>query len=412
MVNDQALGAMSCVWLLDLQTQKGREMLRNAVVMLLLVLAIINPAGAAQERKRLHADQMGDIVLYGQVTGEDGARYDIWIVPGYVGALKDAAGGWSAAGSDFAEYGSSKLYEDIYDDSKAMLKFAGGTAVVDFALKGSANAWAEAFDAAAKRCEKRVFGWWAAYPWAIIEATGESVFRLVIGIPGGAIVATAGVTIVPAAEFLWPTVKGVYHGVIKGTALPIVAVAWNTVIVPPMALTGHQPTAERADGFWMRRLSVAEVAKEDPELQRLQAEIKAWRKALVDLPDVQAVSDEVKRLQEAYREKHRQLNGEEQRLSKDLNEKRITLILQKAEEGRDTLPIDKEKLAEVLKRHGKKQVLGLLVGDGIAMPQAEALLATLVEPDDIENAADDDASAGPARKKTDPLKRRVELLTH
>ena len=57
--------------------------------------------------------------------------------------------------------------------------------------------------------------------------------------------------------FVSPAGKSVGYAAIRGTALPGVAASWNTVIAPPLGLTGQQPAAERAAGFWGKRLKEA-----------------------------------------------------------------------------------------------------------------------------------------------------------
>lgn len=383
-------------------------MLRKILLWLSLFLALTRLVHAGES---LHAEQMGDVILHGQITAADGARYDVWVIPGYVGPLREVADGWTAAGRDLGEYVDGKLYGEIYDTSKAMLKFAGKTTISEFALKGSVEAWSSALADAGKRTERRVFGWWFAYPWAIIEATGESALRLVIGIPGGVVVGGLGTTVVPAAELLWPLGKSVYHSVIKGTTLPIVAMTWNTVIAPPMALTGNQPTAARADGFWMKRLGPRETAAQDTEYVRLEGELRQWRQELVNAPEVRTLAVEKQRLAKDYEQQHRVLREEQARQQKALDEQRITVILQKAQQDNPFPEADKAQLASVLKKYGKQQVVGVLVGDGIGTQQAEALLATIVAADQLEAANHPEAN-GSRRDKTDPLKRSLELMAN
>lgn len=381
-------------------------MIRKTLLALALSLGLCNMSHAAEG---LNANQMGDLILHGQMTGADGARYDVWVVPGYHGPLQEMAKGWSAAGKDLSEYANARLYEEIFDTSQSMLKFAGKTAIVEFALEGSADAWSDAFRAAGKRVDKRVFGWWFAYPWAFIEATGESAFRIIIGVPGGVLVAGLGTTVVPAVQFVWPAGKGLYHGVIKGTALPIVAMSWNTIIAPPMALTGSQPTAARADGFWMTRYAPA--VKPDPEVEQIEAKLRQWRKGLVNAPELMEVKLAKQMLEKDFEQKRQQLRDEQNHQSKQLDERRITIILQKAQDSSSTLDINKAKLAEILQKNGKQHVIGILMGDGINAQQAEALLANIVTPAEVKTAPEKPAEqSDPARPKTDPLRRSLELI--
>lgn len=378
---------------------------------LLAIFLVLGASHVVHAGEGLSADQMGDVILYGQMSAPDGTRYDVWIIPGYVGPLRQMATGWSDAGKDLAEYSDGKLYTEIYDTSKAMLKFAGKTSVAEFALEGSVDAWSTALSAASKRCDQRVFGWWFAYPWAVIEATGESALRIVIGIPGGIIVAGLGTTVVPVAELVWPVGKSIYHGVVKGTALPIVAMTWNTMISPPMALAGDQPTPARADGFWMKRLSRNELARQDPDLIRIEGELRQWRHGLVNAPEVLAVRRESQLLDKDYEQKRKLLREEQNQQHQELEAKRITIILQKARESSAFPDAGKPELAALLQKYGKQRVIGVLVGDGINPQQAEALLTTIVAPAQIEAASEGPgASADSVRDKTDPLIRSLELI--
>lgn len=381
-------------------------MVRRILLSILLFLATSHGAHAGEG---LSADQMGDVVLYGQMSAPDGARYDVWIIPGYVGPLNQMAAGWSDAGKDLAEYTGGKLYGEIYDTGKAMLKFAGKTSVAEFVLEGSVDAWSTALSAASKRSDQRVFGWWFAYPWAVIEATGESALRIAIGIPGGVIVAGLGTTVVPAAQLVWPVGKSVYHGVIKGTALPIVAMTWNTVISPPMALAGDQPTPARADGFWMKRLSRNEMARQDPDLTRVEGELRQWRHELLNAPEVLAVRRESQLLDKDYEQKRKLLREEQNRQHQQLEEKRITIILQKAREGSTYPDTGRPELADILQKYGKQHVIGVLVGEGINPQQAEALLTTIAASQQVD-AAPELTGESAARDKTDPLIRSLELI--
>lgn len=380
-------------------------MLRKILLWLSLFLAL---TGSAHAGDWLRGEQMGDVIMHGQVTGADGVRYDVWIIPGYVGPLREAAKGWTEAGRALGDYADAKLYADIYDVGKEMVSFGRKTMISEFALKGTSEAWSSAFAAAGERTERRVFGWWFAYPWALIEATGESALRLAIGIPGGITAGALGVTAVPVAGMFWPLGKSFYHLTVQGIALPIVAMSWNTVIAPPMALARNQPTEARADGFWMKRLGPSELALQDDDYQRLQDELKAWRKELVNAPEVRAVELEKQRLAKDYEQQHQALRAEQTRQQKALDEQRITVILQQAQQGNAFPEADKAQLASVLKKYGKQQVVGVLVGDGIGPQQAEALLATLVAADRIE--ADKAGANDPPRDKTDPLKRSLELI--
>lgn len=218
----------------------------------------------------LDGSQKKELVLYGRMTGHDGAQYDVWVVPGYVPPARKARKAWRQAGEELKDYGRASHYRHLAKTSRAWMRFARKDLLQEFALEGTGEAWSDALGTAHKRVERRVFGWWFAYPWAVIEATTESVLRTGIGIPGSAATALSSFTLVPAAYAVAPVVKSAGYAAIPGTALPLVATGWNTVIAPPLALAGQQPAPERADGFWMKRLR-------DPAEDDIRARLVAWQ---------------------------------------------------------------------------------------------------------------------------------------
>lgn len=362
----------------------------------------------------LHADQQADIFTHGAMTGEDGARYDLWIVPGYVGSVHDAASGWRHAGHDFATYGHKDLYQDTFDTSKDVLHFASYDTVGHFAFRGSYSAWKDAFASAQARTHRRVFGWWFAYPWAVIEATGESLVRVGLGVPGGILIGGVGATLIPAGEMVWPAIKGVYHATIPGTVMPIAAVSWTTVIAPPMALLGQQPTAERADGFWLKRIDPIET---DPELLATKSALGEWREHLVATPELQTIHQQLHSLQVDYDKKRDEtLHAMSSQFAADksaLDTKWQDALFQQAGQHEKELDskVDREKLLTLSKRHGRKPLLDALKGDGLSELQANALLDRLLGTASQTQTEDSSPQLRPDNEKTNPLKRSLQLGT-
>lgn len=358
----------------------------------------------------LNGSQKLDLITHGEINGEDGARYDIWVVPGYTGPLRNAKGGWVNAGHDFAEYGHADLYEDTFSTSKRMLRFAGKESIGKFAFKGSYEAWGDAFDAASERTHKRVFGWWFAYPWAVFEATGESVVRVALGVPTGILAGGAGSTIVPVAELAWPAVKGTYHSTVPGTVLPLAAGGWNTVIAPPMALIGQQPNAARADGFWVTRVDPANA---DPELAATREALRAWGKTVMSTPEVLAANAEQAALRASYdrqrEEMLAQLNTRYKHDQAEVQERRSAVIQEQAAQHPPTAE-DVQKLQAMVQRYGRDRVVSSLWATGLTKAQADELLSPLIGPD---TGAETVAPVEKRREgdKTDPLKRSLELGT-
>ena len=249
-----------------------------------LVLGMSLAAAAQAGDYFLDGTQKGDLILYGRMTGQDGALYDVWVVPGYVPPARNARKGWVNAGESLKAYGRAEHYRKLGKTSRQWLRFAGNDLLQEFALAGTGTAWTEALGTASQRVSRRVFGWWFAYPWAVIEASTESLFRTGIGIPGSALTAVGSFTLVPAAYFVTPAVVSVGYAAVPGTALPLVATAWNTVIAPPLALAGEQPAPERADGFWMKRIK-------DPSEDDIRARLVAWQSRWKDDAELSAMRD-------------------------------------------------------------------------------------------------------------------------
>lgn len=378
----------------------------------LLFLFALSLSAGAQADYFLQGGQMADLIKQGQMTGEDGARYDVWIVPGYIGPAQDAADGWREAGHDLASYGQAGLYYDVWNNSAAVLDFAGHNTIGQFALAGSASAWREALGAAQGRVERRVFGWWFAYPWAVLEASGESVLRLGLGLPAGVVIGAAGGTLAPVATFAWPAAKSVYHGVGKGTLLPLAAASWNTVIAPPLALLGQQPARERADGFWLKRL---DPQHNDDELQSSLAALRQWRQTASATAEAQALHNELKALRREMRERRqrlqRALDEEQASGERQLASKKLALLTQKAQQD-DAFPAgERQQLRSLLQRHGRQPAIAALRGDGLSEQQADSLLSQLLGPlplTPVQESSSPELRAD--AEKTDPLRRRIQLL--
>lgn len=251
----------------------------------------------------LDGTQKGDLILYGRMTGQDGALYDVWVVPGYVPPARNARKGWANAGESLKAYGRAGHYRKLGKTSHQWLRFAGKDLLQEFALAGTGTAWTEALGTASQRVNRRVFGWWFAYPWAVIEASTESLFRTGIGIPGSALTAAGSFTLVPAAYFVTPAVMSVGYAAVPGTALPLVATTWNTVIAPPLALAGEQPAPERADGFWMKRIK-------DPSEDDIRARLVAWQSQWKDDAQLGAMREALATTDRVHAEKIAALRAE------------------------------------------------------------------------------------------------------
>lgn len=249
----------------------------------LLLLAAV-PVHA--EEYFLDGAQKKELLMQGRITGRDGAAYDIWIVPGYRLPWRQVDQGWSAARRDLADYGRPAYYSDMLDSSGDVMRFARRDVLANFALTGTRTSWQNVTATARERVQRRVFGWWFAWPWAAIEGSAQSVVRVGGGIPGSMLIWAGGAVITPAGFLAYPAVMSSAHALGQGALLPLAAASWNTVIAPPLALAGQQPAPERADGWWMKRLA-------DPAEADIRARLADWQRAWQAAPVLAATQSAI-----------------------------------------------------------------------------------------------------------------------
>jgi len=209
---------------------------------------------AADEGYFLSWEQKGQLIGSGQIQDGNGIWYDVWIVPGYEQSTEDFLNYLKTTGSDFGEYFGSKKYSDLADNSWEMFEFGYDDCLYDFTIKGLPKAWGKYWSRAEERTSKRVFGWWFAYPWALMESLVDPVVRIPLGLGGTALGTVLGTVVVPGYYALDSAVAGTWHLTMDTTLFPTVACTWNTVIAPPMALLGQKPAPSRVDGFWVKEI--------------------------------------------------------------------------------------------------------------------------------------------------------------
>lgn len=375
--------------------------MRNVLLLLLLM------SGIAQAEYFLDMSQKGELISRGQMTGRDGALYDVWIVPGYEGPGRMAKQGWIAAGRDLKDYADPEMYRDMAHTGRDSLRFARRDAIGKFAFRGSATAWSEAFATAQQRTSKRVFGWWFAYPWATIEATGESVVRMGLGVPGGILIGGLGSTVVPVAEFLWPAGKSLYHASVPGAVLPLASAGWNTVIAPPLSVLGQQPDAERADGFWMKRI---DPSRTDAHLQAGIRDVEAWAEVVRSTPALKLNAQERARLQQQHADRVREAMAalDEQRRQEDQQYLAARIAMLKEALVTTGGKPDQESLRALVQKYGKEPFLRTLQS-AMGTEEAALLLDSLLD-DPVLPAKAPEPELRRDGQKTDPLRRSLELM--
>ncbi|OQB40644.1 MAG: hypothetical protein BWY06_01105 [Candidatus Latescibacteria bacterium ADurb.Bin168] len=207
---------------------------------------------AADSGYFLTARQKGQLVWRGQIQDSESTWYDIWIVPGYVESLRGARQGFEEAGRSLREYVEPQKYRDIRRQSRQCFDAAWDDCIVDFTIEGTPRAWRNYLGKAQDRVNQRVFGWWMAYPWALMQGTVENVVRVPVGLSAAAIAVGAGVAGVPAYHATNSGFKAAWIATFDGLLWPANVCAWTTVIAPPLAFLGQKPAPSRVDGFWVR----------------------------------------------------------------------------------------------------------------------------------------------------------------
>lgn len=377
--------------------------MRIAVAALVVATSLSLPARADYF---LDAPQKGELISRGQITGQDGALYNVWIVPGYVGPAQDAVAGWRQAGDDLAEYGNGKTYRNALKHSRDTFRFARRDILREFVFTGTGRTWSESFSAASARVDKRVFGWWFAYPWALLEATSVSALRVGVGVPTGVAVGVGSVSALPLLELSLPTLKAGYHVTVPGLAVPLVATSWNTVIAPPLALLGEQPSPERADGFWMKRI---DPVTSDGELLAMLQSLSAWRDQQLASAPAQAVTvaqGEAERALQARRETLLRELAVEQLAGRQAAGERLLAVLRAAAAAPDAPA--REPLRALAQRHGRQPLVNALRGGALDEAAAAALLEALLGSQPLP--AEEPPALRPDKEKTDPLRRSLELM--
>lgn len=222
---------------------------------LLLPLCVQAQTEVSEEGYFLSLKQKGQLIGRGRIQDAQGEWYDIYICPGYTHPFQYGKKSMKQAGHDLAEYVHKKKYKKIRRHSGEAFDWAFKDCLHDYAWEGAGKEWNKNFSAAKKRTERRVFGWWLSYPWALMQSTVDNVIRIPIGLSGTVLGTVWGGAVVPVAGLTDSSIKGAWHGGVEGVALPAAGLVWNTVVSPPLALFGQKPAKKRVDGFWVRSVS-------------------------------------------------------------------------------------------------------------------------------------------------------------
>lgn len=239
----------------------------------------------ADEGYFLSWEQKGQLIGSGRIKDAEGNWYDVWVVPGYNQSTEATIKYLKKTGDDFGEYFGSKKYSDLADSSWDMYEFAFDDCLYDFTIKGLPKAWGKYWSTADTRTSKRVFGWWFAYPWALMESIVDPAVRIPLGLGGTALGTVLGTVVVPGYYAVDSAVAGTWDLTMNTVLLPTVACTWNTVIAPPMAFVGQKPAPSRVDGFWVKQLNAEDLqppAVEEPIIPEEVESLAIWGRMLFD----------------------------------------------------------------------------------------------------------------------------------
>lgn len=269
----------------------------------------------------LSLKQKGQLVWTGRMQDSKGEWYDIWIVPGYVQPGRRAKTYMRKVGTDFGEYVHKQKYEDLATNSGDAFRWAFKDCLVDFTVKGVPRAWGKYWRRANSRTKQRVFGWWFAYPLAMLEGCVDTVVRIPVGVSGTLLGSAWGTVAVPGYYAVNSSVKGSWHLAVDSLLFPATACAWNTVVSPPLVLVGQKPSPSRADGFWVKPMSEDEVLALEPLPPATKEEVEALAQwGLVLQTEAKPFAREYKSLQSEYRkslqERYEKLQSDQEILKK------------------------------------------------------------------------------------------------
>lgn len=354
----------------------------------------------------LSMKQKGQLISQGRMEDAAGNWYDVWIVPGYVDPARRSKTGLIKTGRDFSEYGKKKKYHDLAKNSSDAFEWAYDDCLVDFTIKGVPRRWDKYFTAAHQRTSKKVFGWWAAYPWALLEGTVDTTVRIPVGLTGTALGTVWGAGVVPIYYAVNSSGKGTWHFAAETVALPASAMAWNTVISPPLSLLGQKPAPSRVDGFWVQSISAEQRAAEEPLTHDELKALALWGRLLLDTSEpydekvIQNRHDTRKKIEEIQsqsREEEQRIRQERKQAleyidTNDKQEQALTFLKQQGFNGSRTQAA-LTQLRDYLSSQG--------YSDGEIL-RIEALLR--------RNPPSTSKYKSSVRPKTDPVSRSIDVI--
>lgn len=354
--------------------------------------------------------QKKHLTCLGRIQDASGTWYDVWICPGYAPPGRYAKDHFFAAGRNFREYFEANKYRMLKKGSSACFDWALQECGLGFTVKGIPRAWGKHFSVAQERTERRVFGWWLAYPWALMEASVETAFRGALGAAGTAGGLASGLAVVPAWHALDSAVAGTWNLGVNTIALPAVGIAWNTAVAPPLALVGQKPAESRVDGFWVTVVASGRTPGDRPPTAAELDLLAQWGALL--LRETDSFEKERREIDRQERAQQAEYRRAMKAASQAAEERRMRLHDQEGEKIREvtatnewarTVALEHPDLRYDVRWH--QELAQRLRRQGLSEEEVQRTLEILRTHGDSATPA-----AVPIRPKTDPVRRGAEVL--
>ncbi|HRT06220.1 MAG TPA: hypothetical protein P5204_11035 [Kiritimatiellia bacterium] len=354
--------------------------------------------------------QKKQLMGLGRIQDASGTWYDVWICPGYAPPGRYAKDHFFAAGRNFREYFEANKYHMLKKGSSACFDWALKECGLGFTVKGIPRAWGRHFSVAQERTERRVFGWWLAYPWAFMEASVETAFRGALGAAGTAGGLASGLAVVPAWHALDSAVAGTWNLGVNTIALPAVGIAWNTAVAPPLALVGQKPAESRVDGFWVTVVASGRTPGDRPPTAAELDLLAQWGALL--LRETDSFEKERREIDRQERAQQAEYRRAMKAASQAAEERRMRLHDQEGEKIREvtatnewarTVALEHPDLRYDVRWH--QELAQRLRRQGLSEEEVQRTLEILRTHGDSATPA-----AVPIRPKTDPVRRGAEVL--
>lgn len=291
--------------------------------------------------------QKMELISNGEITDDNKNVYDVWLCPGYVYPTEFARDeGWKEGTEAFSEYFQAKKYQDLSRHSGDCLKWAWEDCILDGLIEGVPQAWDKNFSRASGITEKRVFGWFLAYPTAFFLALIDNTFRIPVTLIGSVLGTTSGVAIVPTYYALNSGIEGTSRYLVPGTIIPISGYTLNTIVSPPLALLGQRPNESRVDGFWVSMRKAQDIAKDKHISKPLSSdEKKIYAEWAVNVQTkLKPFESKTEELKSELQNKRKDLYRQIEELSKAYRKKQQALDLEKEKTWQKTLEFKDNKI--------------------------------------------------------------------